>query len=32
MLKDHKFWVGFVAGIVAYLIYTHYMARKSTGG
>lgn len=32
MLKDHKFWVGFAVGIVAYLVYTHYMARKATGG
>lgn len=29
MIKDHRFWVGFVAGIVAYLVYTHYMAKKA---
>lgn len=31
MLKDHKFWAGFLVGIVAYLVYTHFMAKKSGG-
>jgi hypothetical protein len=32
MLKDHKFWVGFVVGIVAYLVYTRYASKKMGGG
>jgi hypothetical protein len=31
MVKDHKFWVGFVAGIVAYLVYTNYVAKRMKG-
>jgi hypothetical protein len=32
MVKDHKFWVGFVAGIVAYVLYTKFAAKKLGGG
>jgi hypothetical protein len=32
MLKDHKFWAGFVIGIVAYLLYTKFASKKLGGG
>jgi len=31
MLKDTKFWVGFVVGIVAYLVYMNFVGRKAKG-
>jgi hypothetical protein len=32
MVKDHKFWVGFIAGIVAYLLYVKFASKKLGGG
>jgi hypothetical protein len=32
MLKDHKFWVGFAVGVVAYLAYMKFAAKKLGGG
>lgn len=31
MVKDHRFWVGFVVGIVAYLVYMKFAAKKLGG-
>ena len=32
MLKDHKFWVGFIVGIVAYLVWVKFASKKMGGG
>ena len=32
MLKDTKFWVGFIVGIVVYLAYMKFAAKKMGGG
>lgn len=32
MVKDHKFWVGFIVGIVAYLVWMKFAAKKMGGG
>lgn len=32
MLKDHKFWVGFIVGIVAYLVWLKFASKKMGGG
>lgn len=32
MLKDHKFWVGFIVGIVAYLVWLKFSSKKLGGG
>jgi hypothetical protein len=31
MLKGHQFWVGFLVGIVAYLLYVKFAAKKMGG-
>jgi hypothetical protein len=31
MLKDHKFWAGVVAGIILYVLYTKFAAKKLGG-
>jgi hypothetical protein len=31
MLKDHKFWVGVVVGVIAFYVYTNHF-RKGMGG
>jgi hypothetical protein len=31
MVKDHKFWVGFVAGIVVYLVWMKFASKKMGG-
>lgn len=31
MVKDHRFWAGFVVGIVAYLLYMRFAAKKLGG-
>jgi hypothetical protein len=31
MVKDHRFWVGFVVGIIAYFVYMNYVGRKTKG-
>jgi hypothetical protein len=32
MLKSQQFWIGFVIGIVAYLLYVKFAAKKMGGG
>jgi hypothetical protein len=31
MLTDSKFWFGVVAGIILYLVYTNFLAKKMKG-
>lgn len=31
MIKTHNFWIGFVVGIVAYLLYVKFAAKKMGG-
>ena len=31
MIKDHKFWVGVVVGVIAYYVYANHV-RKGLGG
>jgi hypothetical protein len=31
MLTDQKFWVGFVAGLVAFWLYRNYLAKRAQG-
>jgi len=31
MLKDHKFWAGFIVGIIAYLLWVKFAAKKMGG-
>lgn len=31
MIKDHKFWVGVVVGVIAYYVYANHV-RKGMGG
>lgn len=31
MLKSQQFWIGFVIGIVAYLLYVKFAAKKMGG-
>jgi hypothetical protein len=32
MLKDSRFWIGFLVGVVAYLAYGKFAAKKLGGG
>jgi hypothetical protein len=32
MVKDHKFWVGVAAGVILYILYTKFAAKKLGGG
>jgi hypothetical protein len=31
MLKSQQFWIGFIVGIVAYLLYVKFAAKKMGG-
>lgn len=31
MIKDHRFWVGVVVGVVLYFAYMNYVGRKAKG-
>lgn len=31
MVKDHRFWVGFIVGIVAYLVWLKFASKKMGG-
>ena len=31
MIKDHRFWVGVIAGIVLYYVYTNYISKRMMG-